>query len=61
MNLVVSDVYDKTIVSERVEKEFEFLDVELAKDIEAHSVAQANINDNKKYMYMRIQFYRIVP
>jgi hypothetical protein len=36
LNLVVSDVYDKTIVSERVEKEFELLDIELAKDIEAH-------------------------
>jgi hypothetical protein len=43
MNLVVSDVYDKAIVTERVEKEFEFLNVELAKDIESHSVAQANI------------------
>jgi hypothetical protein len=36
MKLVVSDVYDKAIVSEWVEKEFEFLDVELAKYIEAH-------------------------
>jgi len=41
MYLVVSDVYDKTIVLHRVEKEFKLLDVELAKDIETH---------NKKYM-----------
>jgi hypothetical protein len=36
MYLVVGDVYDKTIVPEWVEKFFELLDVELAKDIETH-------------------------
>ena len=43
MNLVVSDVYDKSIVTEWVKKEFEFLDVELAKDIEAHNDKKYNV------------------
>jgi hypothetical protein len=46
MNPVVSDVYDKTIVPKRVEKEFEFLDVKLAKYIESHFDKNVCIYEN---------------
>jgi len=49
MYLVVSDVYDKSVVLHRVEKKFKLLDVELAKYIEAHF-------DKKIYVYDWIQF-----